>query len=61
MNKADYDNLYVDHINNVKMQRKAKKRAIEQRRMEDIGFCQAMAFGTIFWTMFIMLAVWTYK
>ena len=61
MDKADYDNLYVDHINNLKMKRKAEKRVNNHKRLDDIGFYQAFTFGTIFWTMFFILAAWTYK
>lgn len=60
MNKADYTNLYVDLVGpnrKIKMQ----KRVSKPRRLNNVGFYKAFTFGTIFWTMFFILAAWTYK
>lgn len=60
MNKSDYTNLYVDLVGpNRKIKKKEKFN--KPKRLDDIGFYQAFTFGTIFWTMFFILAAWTYK
>lgn len=51
-------NLYVNKVNKVTLQNKAK---VKSKRLEDVGFYKAFFYGTIFWTTFLMFAVWIYR
>lgn len=56
----NYDdiNLYVNKVNKATLQNKAK---VKPKRLEDVGFYKAFFYGTIFWTMFFVFAVWVYR